>query len=115
MFINVSKPVSRDTDVMVQMFQEEKDEFKIYGRPLKHNLCSYINTDKLLYPGFQKYGTLPKKCPVGPMRIEIINYKMSLENFPVGLSQGKWKLNFSLYNKKTQIVEIFWIFKVVEQ
>lgn len=110
----IKKDVPKQTKVSVLLQKFEKTEYKNYGRTLTHNFCDYINNDKLLYPGFQKYGQVPKKCPIQANTvIDVKKFKLPLENFPTALSKGKWILIFRMDYAKTMMMLNTLYFEIV--
>lgn len=90
-----SIPVA-STKISVRLFEEVKGTYKQFGRTLEHNLCSYLKTDKLFYPGFLKYSTFPKSCPIQAGNYTMTDYKVPIEDFPVTLQKGKWIGTFQI-------------------
>lgn len=108
--LNISGEIPRTSEISISLENQRKNgEFKMFGRKLQHNLCDYIKNDKLFYPGFLRYGNVPKSCPVSQKTIQLRKYKPHVEDFPTMFAPGLWRSNFTLSLPKENVL----IYKIV--
>lgn len=106
-YLTLKKIPPANAVLRITPVRQENGVFDVKNaKAIKHNICQYIKQDKILYPGFIKYGNLPRSCPIKEGEYWVKNYKVPVENIPPMIPSGIYKIIFDIGNENVRLLNL---------